>query len=323
MPVHLLPDAVNSPLRAPAGSERERATGKIRRRDFLAGVLGAGLAGPSLLSAVANASDEPADAWIALLSDTHIAADTKAVNRGQTMADNLKKVVDELLAQPTKPRAAFIDGDLALQDGQSGDYATLVQLLAPLRSAGIPLHLGLGNHDDREHFRVALEQEAPGAPDVVDKQVSVVPLLGHRFVILDSLDRPNVTPGKLGDGQLAWLGRILDAEPQTPVVVLMHHNLAATSGALTDTPALLSTLVPRRQVKAVVYGHTHAWETKRGEGDLQLVNLPAIAYPFAQDQPLGWCRLNLDAEGAELQLHATGGDRSKDGQRVHLHWRSA
>ena len=35
-------------------------------------------------------------------------------------------------------------------------------------------------------------------------------------------------------------------------------------------------------------------------------------------QPLGWVRFRPTANGGELELHATGGDRSQDGERVEL-----
>ena len=279
------------------------------------------LAASSYTFAVTPEEEKPSD-WFALLSDTHIATDPKAVARGQVMARNLEAVIAGILEQPTLPKAAFIDGDLAFLDGQSGDYQTLIELLKPLREAGIPLHLTLGNHDDRDNFRAALGFEAPGSPDLMSKHVAVIPAAGHRFLLLDSLDAVNVTPGKIGSDQLGWISRVIDAEPQVPVIVLVHHNLGANATSLTDQAALLEALGSRRQVKAVLFGHTHVWEHQADESDLHLVNLPAIAYPFAANQPLGWCRLSLTPASASLELHCVGGNRDKDGQRIELPWRS-
>lgn len=235
------------------------------------------------------------------------------------MADNLRSVAAEILAQPERPRGVLIVGDLAFRDGQPGDYRTFVDLIEPLRSAGVPLHLTLGNHDDRDHFRTALE---PHDSAVVGKQVSLIDEPDVRFVLLDSLDRVNVTPGLLGQSQLRWLGDQLDAAPQKSTIVAVHHNLAHASGALQDTDALLAELRPRRQVKGIIFGHTHVWDVKEQDG-VHTINLPASAYPFAPDQPLGWCRLQLAQEGAELSLHCLGGDRRHDRQRLPLRWRPA
>jgi 3',5'-cyclic AMP phosphodiesterase CpdA len=230
------------------------------------------------------------------------------------MAENLRAVVAEILAQRQPPLAAMIDGDLALTDGQDGDYHTLLQLVDPLRAARIPLYLGLGNHDDRAHFRNVLNVEPRADTEVVDKQVGVVDGPDLRLVILDSLDRVNVTPGVLGERQLRWLAQVLDAGTKTPTLVFVHHNLA-------DAPsALLAVLASRRQVKVVLFGHTHTWARSRHDG-LHLVNLPAVAYPFADDQRLGWCRFSPTAEGAEIVFHRLGEERTDDRPVARLKWR--
>ena len=136
MPIQILPN--------------ETRTG---RRGFLAGLV-AGAAG---LGAGRSSEAGPRpDVWFALVSDTHIGADPAARLRGPVMGDNLRSVVADILAADTPPLGVVIDGDLALLDGRVPDYRTLVTFLEPLRAAKIPLHLALGNHDDRAHFRDAL-----------------------------------------------------------------------------------------------------------------------------------------------------------------------
>jgi hypothetical protein len=292
----------------------------LSRRAALGSLAGIGLA------ATLGRSSTPTEAppWYALVSDTHIAADPKATNLKQTMAENLRATVADILAQPSAPEGVVIDGDLALKNGQPGDYATLLGLLDPLRRAGMPIHMGLGNHDDRAHFRAALESRPAGDDTVLDKHVTVVEGPGARLVLLDSLDQVDVTPGLLGERQLGWLARILDADGQTPTMLFVHHNLTVLKGGLADTPALLAIILPRRQVKAVVYGHSHQWMNVREPiGGLHLVNLPAVAYAFHENQPLGWVRCVPRPDGAELELRCIGGDRSKDQQRLDLAWRSS
>ncbi|MFO0957763.1 MAG: metallophosphoesterase [Isosphaeraceae bacterium] len=295
MPIHLMPN----------------------RRDFLRLSLAAGPA--AALGRLAGA-DEPGE-WYAWLSDTHIAADPAARNRDNVMADNLKAAVADILDQPGLPRAVFIDGDLALNDGQKGDYETLVGLLSPIRDAMVPIHLALGNHDDRDQFRAVLKAEPPADSSIVNKHVSIVNALGFRILMLDSLQRPNFTPGLLGDAQRGWLTRALDAEPARTTVLFVHHNPAKDEGALNDYEALLEIIQPRRRVKAVVFGHTHRWEHEDRDG-LHLLNLPAVAYPFAKDQPLGWVRVEPKTGGIGLELRCIGGDKTKDRQKKDLVWRS-
>ncbi|HEX8199835.1 MAG TPA: metallophosphoesterase, partial [Isosphaeraceae bacterium] len=299
MPIHLLP----APEVRPAALSRRDA---LRRLALGGAALGLGRA------AAARPPSDPRG-WYALVSDTHIAADPTARSRGQTMAENLRAVIADILAQDDPPRGVVINGDLALAEGQSGDYRTLLTLIEPLRAARLPIHLALGNHDDRDHVREVLGALVPPETAVVAKHISEVEGPDSRFVILDSLDQVNVTPGTLGAAQRAWLARSLDARPETATILLVHHNLDTTRGTgLSDTAALLEIIRPRRQVKAVIYGHTHVWDVQTDAHGLQRINLPAVGYPFAADQPLGWCRFWPSRDAGDLTLRTIGGDHSRD-----------
>ena len=293
------------------------------RRAVLAGLAAGGAS--LVFGAGSRAQLDHGTNWYALVSDTHVAANLSTRTRGEVMADNLRAVVAEILAAESRPLGVVIDGDLALTDGQAGDYRTLVTLLEPIRKARVPIHLALGNHDDRDRFRAVLGEMLPADSKVSDKQVAVVDGPGVRLVILDSLDRVNVTPGRLGPTQLEWLAGTLDAglKTMTPTMVFVHHNLAPGKSALTDTDALLAVLRPRARVKAVFFGHTHVWNVgSDSEAErLHLVNLPAVAYTFGPGQPLGWCRFQPGTDSGTLELRCVGGDRASDRQRVGLRWR--
>ncbi|MFM9031369.1 MAG: metallophosphoesterase, partial [Opitutaceae bacterium] len=140
----------------------------LPRRHFLRNVLAgaaAALAGRPLRAAARPAVDP--DFW-AMISDTHIAADPTRLARGINMADRLGRVVAEILAAGTRPAGALVDGDLARNTGEAGDYATLARLIAPLREAGVPLWLALGNHDHRERFWAGVSDSRRTAGDLVD-----------------------------------------------------------------------------------------------------------------------------------------------------------
>jgi Icc protein len=311
MPVHLPP------------------TRPIRRRDFLATLSAAVLTIPRTRFRLGDGSD---GTTIALISDTHIAGDEARTNLNQNMAANLRAVVADVLSLEDRPAHTFIDGDLALKNGQPDDYRALVRLLAPLREAGIPIHMALGNHDDRDVFRRVLGREIDRRSTETPKHLSQVSMAStsqggdsddFRVVVLDSLNKVDDTPGLLGAEQLRWLEARLDDRQSgaLPTVVLVHHNPSNHPGALIDTDALLEVIGPRTQVKALVYGHSHRWVTERRDDGLWLVNLPAVGYPFSDDQPIGWVAMRLRPEGAELELRAVGGDQTKDRARQVLEWR--
>jgi 3',5'-cyclic AMP phosphodiesterase CpdA len=230
-------------------------------------------------------------------------------------------MVDDVMSARDVPRGVVIDGDMALLDGQVGDYRTMMRTLRPIVDAGAPLHLALGNHDDRDHFHTSLG--AVSAESGLGKHVGCVEAEDVRMILLDSLDRPNVTGGILGAGQLRWLAKTLDAVPEVPAIVFVHHHLnAEKKSALHDTTALLDVLRPRVQAKAVVHGHTHVWNVQQVHG-IYTINLPAVGYKFHRREPLGWCAFRPTPDGGELQLRCVGGERRHDRQRIRLRWRTA
>ena len=127
--------------------------------------------------------------------------------------------------------------------------------------------------------------------------------------------------GPARQAQLDWLARALDARASKPAIVLAHHYLFLPGG-LEDSDALLDVLAPRRQVKAYVFGHSHAWKHSTWQG-IHLLNLPAVSWVFDNSQPHGWVNMTLTATGAAVMLHALDKKHPKNGERLELKWRSA
>lgn len=290
------------------------------RRGFLAG-LASCAAGWTLTRPGPAGSRGNPDGWHAWISDTHIAADPETEVHGERMTANLEAVVSDILLATDPPRAVFINGDLAFKTGEPGDYRRVLAILEPLRRQNIPIHATLGNHDDRAHLRAALEDTSSGP--LPEKRVEIVDTPGLRYLLLDSQNGVNVTPGLLGPDQLAWVARTLDDAPKTPALILVHHHPnARNEAALQDADALLDLLNPRPQAKSIVFGHTHVWNCRK-LGAIHAINVPATGYRFLDTQPLGWCLLRPHPEGAQIELRCIGGDRRQHGRRIDLSWRSA
>ncbi len=289
----------------------------MTRRELLKVSIAAGAGMVSLRHAHADTSDR----W-ALISDTHIGPNRETVVRGVNMADHMKKVTAEIVRGVEKPAGVLLNGDCALLDGQPADYALLVELAEPIRKAGIPLHMTLGNHDHRENFWAAVKADK-GRP-IQSKHVSVIETPLANWFLLDSLDKVNVTPGRLGEEQLKWLERALDDRPNKPALVFGHHHIDfATStpiGGLIDSQPLLETLRPRKQVKAYIFGHTHHWEFAQKDG-IHLINLPPVAYVFQPKDPSGWVDVALQPGGAILTLRSLDPVHASHGKKHELTWR--
>jgi Icc protein len=294
----------------------------ISRRDFFKRSLlaGAGLAiTPELFGAMRRTD---AHSW-ALMADTHIAGDPTTIVRGINMTEHFKAVSRELLALPKRPAGTFVIGDCALNTGEQVDYAMLTELLEPLRYAGLPLHLAVGNHDQRQHFWSALEAKKAAKRPVADKLVALVRGEGVNWFVLDSLEKTLQTPGSLGQAQLDWLAKTLDANRKKPALVLVHHNpgISENVSGLKDTEALLRVIRPRKQVKAWIFGHTHKWRVDRDESGIHLVNLPPVAYVFRPENPAGWVQATWRGDGMKLELRCIDATHKNHGQVVDLRWR--
>ncbi len=293
----------------------------ISRRAFLRRtVLAAtGLAlGPRLFAAEATVDG---NFW-ALFSDPHIAADRALVHNQVNMADNFQRVVREVAALPARPAGIFVNGDCAFNSGEKEDYATFAKLLEPLRQT--PIHLTLGNHDNREHFWNALTTEKAAKRPVADKQTLMVSAPTVNWFVLDSLDKTLSTPGMLGKPQLDWLGKALDANADKPALVMLHHNPGITEAVpgLTDTGALLEVIRPRKQVKAYFFGHTHFWNITRDDSGIHFINLPPTAYLFREGKPNGWVRAIVAADGMKLELRCLDTKHPQHGEVTDLKWRA-
>jgi hypothetical protein len=94
---------------------------------------------------------------------------------------------------------------------------------------------------------------------------------------------------------------------------------AAKISGMLDTNALLDVLVPRKQVKALVYGHTHVWSQEKHDG-LHWLNLPAVAYVFKASQPSGWVDCRVTEKSLRLELCCVK-DHPQQGQTRTLEWR--
>lgn len=295
----------------------------LSRRQFLARSLAAGTGLLLRQRLLAAAREVDPHAW-ALISDPHIAADRAKLGRNINMAAQLATVVDDVLGQPRRPAGALVNGDLAFNTGETADYATFAELIQPLRAAQIPLHLGLGNHDHRERFWAALREDASVKRPLADRQAAVIRTERANWFLLDSLDKPNSVPGRLGEAQLAWLTQALDANADKPALVMVHHNprVAADKITLIDEDAFYAIVRPRRQVKAYLFGHSHRWNVEKDPSGIHLINLPTTAYVFEAARPAGWVLAQLEPRGLRLQLRCIDTKRAEHLQTVALAYRT-
>jgi Icc protein len=297
---------------------------QLSRRDFLkrAALAGAVAAvAPSSYAGLFGKSRDPHTFFF--LSDTHINADPAQTYLNVNMTDHLAACSRELAAWPVRPVAVIVNGDLAHLTGRAADYVQFAKDIAPVRALA-PIHLSLGNHDERDNFWNAFPHDAKKVESVPQKQAMVFSSNRANWYMLDSLEITAKTPGALGPAQLDWLAHELDARPGKPAVVVVHHNpqFPVPTTGLLDSGALMEVLALRHQVKAIIFGHTHDWHITQHESGIHLINLPPTSYPFKEGQPCGWVRCTLAHDSMEMELRSLDIKHPEHAQLHTLKWRT-
>src|SRR3989441_12909005 len=189
--------------------------------------------GPGAFGRDASEAEKPVR--MALLSDTHVAADPKNEYRKFLPWANLKTVVPQVIE--SRPECVILNGDAARLTGELADYEAVKKLLAPLAEQA-PVYIGLGNHDDRDNFFKVFDQPSGNRQKVAGKHVLVIEQPLMRLILLDSLFYVNKAAGLLGKAQRDWLARYLEESDVRPTVIFVHHTLGDGDGDLLDVERL-------------------------------------------------------------------------------------
>lgn len=235
---------------------------------------------------------------LAQLSDLHLCA--KPLQGTVYTGGFLKKAVASVLAFSPRPDAVVLTGDL-VERGSVDEYLQLRAALAPL-TAAMPVHLQVGNHDDRAALQAVFGKPA-GAADAEFHQYAVE-VGAARLVVCDTVE-PGHAWGSLCAARLDWLDRTLAQAPDRPTVVAFHHPPFATGigfmdrlGVRNGASECAAILARHAQVQRVICGHVHRALTVQYAGKIAMT-APSVAHqiPVALDaqapeafvfEPPGW-----------------------------------
>ncbi|MDR5819766.1 phosphodiesterase [Caballeronia sp. LZ043] len=207
---------------------------------------------------------------LAQITDLHITPPgTLAYGQVDTAAC-LARAIDALNALDPRPDAVLITGDL-VDAGGLDEYRHLRTLLDRL---AMPWHPMAGNHDARDNLRAVFGDRLPLA-DPAGFIHYAFDVAEVRVIALDTLD-PGHGSGRLCPARLAWLEAQLDACPERPVLIGMHHPPFACGIdfmdeirlAPDDSRALDALLRRHANVERIVCGHVHRAISVRFGGTL-------------------------------------------------------
>ena len=188
-----------------------------------------------------------------VLSDLHLGPPGQPVN-GLDTGSRLSEAVKVIRRDHADAAFVLLAGDLADQ-GEVGAYHHLNDLLTPLP---MPVHITLGNHDDRAAF---LSVFGADRDDPQGRVSTVIDAGGHRIVLLDTTE-PGLVGGRLCQGRLDWLAARLDEARDRPVIVVQHHHanplsLPVDEIILENAEDYLAVLQRHPEVRQVIAGHVH------------------------------------------------------------------
>lgn len=188
------------------------------------------------------------------LTDTHLTLPRTLLYTLDPQA-RLRAAVQSINQEHGDAAFVVITGDLA-HWGEAQAYGALMEELSRLR---MPVHLLIGNHDDRALFRETFADAPVDADGYVQFAFTAG---GARFVALDT-NEPGVSWGMFCDRRAAWLAAEL-ASHDLPVYLFMHHppfpvGIAALDNiSLRETACLRGALEPHRQrIRHLFFGHLH------------------------------------------------------------------
>ncbi|MEM9870365.1 MAG: metallophosphoesterase [Pseudomonadota bacterium] len=190
-----------------------------------------------------------------VLADIHLVPEGQ-LSHGLDTLDRLDQAV--AYVNDVHADAAFVifAGDLA-DHGEAAAYERFKTAIAPLTPN---VYLTLGNHDHRPTFLDVMGAHYANADtSCIDH---VIDGGGHRVLVLDTSDPELRGAGRLEARQIDWLKARLAEVPETPVVIVLHHNIAPFGVQtdfiiLEDNGAFADAVLNHAHVRQVISGHVH------------------------------------------------------------------
>lgn len=218
---------------------------------------------------------------IAQISDMHVMPDGQLM--GQVVPTNamLEAAIARINALDPKVDAILATGDLT-EGGSPESYDALRRILG---AAAAPVFMIPGNHDKPEAMRAAFPDH--GYLNAEGFMHYTVEDRGLRLIGLDTRI-PQHPAGEMCATRLAWLKAQLDARPQTPTLIFMHHPPFRTgiwwmdAIGLKGADALEGLLRGYDNIAGVVCGHIHRSVTRAWAGTAAIV-APSTAHQMFLD----------------------------------------
>lgn len=178
-------------------------------------------------------------------SDDHLYADTAA---------NLELVIGKIAQLEPQPEFVVVSGDLT-NHGSPESFAALKSHLSALK---MPVLLSLGNHDKRAPFYTTFQDQTSEAPYYYSHAFE-----GLHVIVMDS-SSPAKVDGSIEPEQFEWLDGELNAQPELPKLLIIHHPPCPIQLSIFDHITFqaedakkLGQMLEGKNVVGILSGHVH------------------------------------------------------------------
>ncbi|MEJ8560565.1 metallophosphoesterase [Yoonia sp. GPGPB17] len=253
---------------------------------------------------------------------------------GQTIADrdpnaNFERALNHALSHHSDAEAVVITGDLS-DWGERDDY---VRLKARLKTVPMPVHLCIGNHDDRS----VLLSVFPELADENGHVQGIFPLSQGVGITIDTWG-PETHAGHFCDVRARWLDKQLSCA-EGPVYLFMHHNPVPMGIEpmdrimQRDADLLARTLKPHAgKIQHLFHGHCHLplsgsfcgipFSAPRGTNHAGWPDFAATKVFSSSDLPESYAVAQLFKHGVMVHMVEYGyaGDIRSEGSPDYAQW---
>lgn len=184
------------------------------------------------------------------VTDLHLVPDGQLL-WGLSPADRLRQCLSDIATHHADAAFVAISGDLT-ERGDTASYELLAKLL---KDFPLPVHLMLGNHDNRTNYFTVF-----GGADAQGFAQHAISVRGTRFLFLDTLKGPPSSAGLYDEPRRQWLMRELAGGSEC--IIFMHHPPFSIHHPLMDKIKLddaenFAALLDNKPVRHIFFGHAH------------------------------------------------------------------
>jgi 3',5'-cyclic-AMP phosphodiesterase len=223
---------------------------------------------------------------IAQISDTHLMDVENGDVRAPKRIEWLRRCVRDINGLDSKPDAVIHTGDMS-QHGSHTEYMLAREILADLN---MPLYVTPGNRDSRSALGKVFLQDGYFQSDSKFLQYAVN--VGAIYLVaIDSVCEGSRS-GELCDDRLAALEKMLNAAPNSPTVLFMHHppfevltsNEPFQFGSRDVIEKFGCILRNHPQITQIFCGHAHR-SFASDLAEIRALTVPSIAVDLRLDMP--------------------------------------